>query len=537
MLTKKHVMNTQKGQALLCLSILVLALTATAQNALNVELFAQYNRGDGRASGSWSYVAPDGSEYAVLGAQTGTAIVQIDDPNDIREVGFVPGYSSNWREVTVVGDYAYVVTEGSGAPHYGMQVISLTQLPDTAFLLTDYSDTFGRGHIIQKDIFSEEPFVYVCGTQTTSGVHIIDVTDPANPVQAGLYQPGYYIHDCHVRDTLLFAAAFYNGTIDIVSIADKSNPRLIASIDDPGGNTHSFSTTDQLDYLFVADEQDGLPGRIFNIEALDNPREVATWTANATSLVHNPYIRGDFAFISHNTEGLRVLDIADPAVPVEVGYYDTYSGPSGGFHGLWSAFPYFPSGKIIGGNREDGLYVWTFNNTRAGRFYGQVVDSLSGAPIFNAAVQVDETQEFFTSDMQGEFKGGYLPGTYNLQVFANGYPVKTVSIILTEGSQEQLVIELAPEVNSTEDFGQEAPSIELAPNPVGEHTTVRLKNKLQAHLAVLLNAGGQEVERYTVQGLSAFDIERRSKAAGLYWLVVYGEDGKVIGSEQVVIGK
>ncbi|MCB9351511.1 MAG: hypothetical protein H6573_29030 [Lewinellaceae bacterium] len=150
---------------------------------------------------------------------------------------------------------------------------------------------------------------------------------------------------------------------------------------------------------------------------------------------------------------------------------------------------------------------------------------------------MDETQEFFTSDMQGEFKGGYLPGTYNLQVFANGYPVKTVSITLAEGSQEQLVIELAPEVNSTEDFDQEAPSIELAPNPFGEHTTVRLKNKLQAHLAVLLNAGGQEVERYTVQGLSAFDIERRSKAAGLYWLVVYGEDGKVIGSEQVVIGK
>ena len=306
----------------------------SAQNTLNIDLFGQYNRGDGRASGSWFYVAPDGTEYAVLGAQTGTSIIKIDDPNDIREVGFVPGYPSNWREVTVVGDHAYVVTEGSGAPHYGMQVIGLSQLPDTAFLTANYSETFGRGHIIQKDIFSEAPFVYVCGTQTTSGVHILDVSDPANPIQAGLYQPGYYIHDCHVRDTLLFAAAFYNGTIDIVSIADKSNPRLIASIDDPGGNTHSFSTTEQMDYLFVADELDGLPGRIFNIEELDNPRQVSIWTANSASLVHNPYILGDYAFISHNTEGLRVVDIADPAVPVEVGFYDTYSGPSGGFQGL-----------------------------------------------------------------------------------------------------------------------------------------------------------------------------------------------------------
>ncbi|MCB0581285.1 MAG: choice-of-anchor B family protein [Phaeodactylibacter sp.] len=528
-------MNTQRSLTLLfCLA---LALSLPAQESLNVELFAQYNRGDGRASGSWSYVAPDGSEYAVLGAQTGTAIVKIDDPEDIREAGFVPGYSSNWREVIVVGGHAYVVTEGSGFPHYGMQVIDLTQLPDTAFLLAEFSETFGRGHIIQKDIFSEAPYVYVCGTQTTQGVHIIDVSDPAQPEEVGVYQPGYYIHDCHVRDTLLFAAAFYEGVIDIVSIADKANPRLIASIEDPGGNTHSFSTTEEVDYLFVADEQDGLPGRIFNIEELDNPREVATWTANSASLVHNPYIRGDFAFISHNTEGLRVLDIADPAVPVETGFYDTYTGPSGGFQGLWSACPYLPSGKIIGGNRADGLYVWTFNNTRAGRFYGQVVDSLSRAPIFNAIIQVEEAQDLFTSDIQGEFKRGYLPGTYTLRVIASGYPSKTVSITLAEGSREQVLVELAPEVNSAGGPAREEARIEVSPNPVGEQAAVQLVNMPGAEWAVLLNAGGQEVERFNINGMPNFTVERQGKTAGAYWLVVYGKGGMIIGNEMVVIGR
>lgn len=514
---------------------ITLAFSTQAQDALNLSLFAQYNRGDGRASGCWHYAAPDGIEYAVLGAQTGTAIIRVDDPDNIEEVGFVPGYSSNWREVTVVGSQAYVVTEGSGTPHYGMQVIELGQLPDTAFLLSTYSQTFGRGHIIQKDIFSEAPYVYVCGTQSTQGVHIIDVSDPASPVEAGLYRPGYYIHDCHVRGNLLFAAAFYNGTIDIVDISDKSSPVLIATIDDPGGNTHSFSTTEDLSYLFVADEQDGLPGRLFDIRDLGNPWQVSTWTGNPASLVHNPYILGGYAFISHNTEGLRVLDIADPAVPVEVGYYDTYSGASGGFHGLWSASPYLPSGKIIGGNREDGLYVWTFNNARAGRFYGQVVDSLSGAPVFNALIQVEETQGLFTSGIAGDFAGGYLPGTYTLRVFAQGYPPKSVTVELAEGSEEQLLIELAPEVNSTGGPGQEAPRIELAPNPVGGQAIVRLKNMPQAQLAILLNSGGQEVERYPVSGLSAFALERGIKPAGLYWLVVYGEEGKIIGRESALL--
>lgn len=514
-----------------------LPFAASAQDALNVELFAQFNRGDGRASGSWYYAAPDGTEYAVLGAQTGTSIIKIDDPDDIREVGFVPGYSSNWREVTVVGGHAYVVTEGSGSPHYGMQVIALAQLPDTAFLLAEYSETFGRGHIIQKDIFSEAPFVYVCGTQTTQGVHILDVSDPSHPAEAGLYQPGYYIHDCHVRDTLLFAAAFYEGIIDIVSIADKSNPRLIASIDDPGGNTHSFSTTEALDYLFVADEQDGLPGRIFDIRDLDNPREAATWTGNAASLVHNPYILGGYAFISHNTEGLRIVDIADPAVPVEVGFYDTYSGPSGGFRGLWSACPYLPSGRIIGGNREDGLYVWSFNNARAGRFYGQVVDSLSGEPIFNAAIQVEETQGLYTSDIAGNFSGGYLPGSYTLQVFAQGYHPRTLAVGLEAGSREQLRIELAPEMTAAEDIHPENAHIVLAPNPMMEFTTVSLKNLPGASLAILLDAKGREAGRYDIRDRSAFTIERAGRAAGAYWLVLYREDGAIAGRRQLAIGR
>ena len=116
------------------------------------------------------------------------------------------------------------------------------------------------------------------------------------------------------------------------------------------------------------------------------PVEVATYTANEASLVHNPYVRGDFCFLSHNTEGLRVLDITDPEVPVEVAYYDTYDGPSGGFKGLWSACPYFPSGKIIGGDRTEGLFVWTFNETYGARIYGTVVDSVSQEPIFASNV-------------------------------------------------------------------------------------------------------------------------------------------------------
>ncbi|MCI4647559.1 MAG: hypothetical protein MRY85_05065, partial [Phaeodactylibacter sp.] len=219
-----------------------------AQDALNVSLCGQYNPGDGRASGSWSYVGADGTEYALLGAQTGTAVVEIGTNGDLTERAFIPGPPSNWREITVVGDHAYVVTEGGANPHPGMQVIDLSGLPQDATLATTYNAQFNRGHIIQKDIFEEQPYVFVCGTTTTSGVHFIDVSDPANPQQVGLYQPGYYIHDCHVRGDILFAAAFYEGTMDILDISDPAAPVLLYRMSYPGGNTHSMTTTLDMNY-------------------------------------------------------------------------------------------------------------------------------------------------------------------------------------------------------------------------------------------------------------------------------------------------
>jgi hypothetical protein len=173
----------------------------------------------------------------------------------------------------------------------------------------------------------------------------IDVSNPESPQEVGVYQPGYYIHDCHIRGDILYACAFFNQTVDIVDISDKSAPQLITTLPDPGVSTHSCSTSPDQNFLFLADESDGFPGRIFDISDLENITEVATYTANDSSLVHNPYIRGDLVFISHNTEGLRVVDFADPNIPVEVGYYDTFDGVERGLQRLVVSLSLFPLGS------------------------------------------------------------------------------------------------------------------------------------------------------------------------------------------------
>jgi choice-of-anchor B domain-containing protein len=505
-----------------------------AQTALNMELFSQFNRGDTRYSGSWAYIDSQGNEYALLGARTGTAAYSIDDAM-MTELGFISGPISNWREITVIGDKAYVTTEGS-SDSTGMQVVDLQYLPDSLQLLTTYDLTFTKGHILQKDIYSDDPYVYVNGTQETDGIHILDVSDPSNPVEVGLYAPGYYIHDCFVKGNLLFAAAFYEARMDILDISDKTNPLLIGQIDHFDGNTHSSWVTEDDHYLMVSSELDGKPARIYNIEDLNNITEVSSYTANPLSLVHNPYIRGSFAFISHNTEGIRVVDLYDPEVPVEVGYYDTWDGASGGFHGLWSACPFFPSGKIIGGNREDGLYVWTFNNAKAGRIYATILDSLNQEPLTNLELTILETNDTLLTDFNGQIKWGALPGTYTLVIEKEGYFSKSLAFDFA-GCDELLVNVLLQEdiVESTADIYKNLPELKLSPNPSDGLVSLDVSDWEQGSSLQVFDAIGQDVFTQQVEGRSILNFDLGFLQGGTYYVLLMDSAGQPIARSRVVL--
>lgn len=511
----------------LCLSIF-----AFSQDALNIELLETFHRGDARYSGSWSYVAADGTEYALVGARTGTAVYSLDDPA-AGELGFVSGPSSNWREITVVADHAYVTTEGS--PGAGMQVIDLRDLPNGISLVTNYTTTFTTGHIIQRDIYSDAPYVYVPGASGTGAVHILDVSNPAEPVEVGRYDPEYYIHDAHIKGDRMYACAGLTGFLDIVDISDKTNPVLLAQISDQTGYVHSAWTTEDDKYLIVAYETDGVPAIIWDIQDLDNIEAVETYSANLASLVHNPYVRGDFSFFSHNTEGLRVMDVADPTLPVEVGYYDTYDGPSGGFFGLWSACPYFPSGKIVGGNRTDGLYVWSFNDTRAARIYGTVVDSLSGVSLADVQVVIEESSTNLTTDAEGAFKKGDLAGTYTLHFSLENYLDKTVVVELAEGENLDLRVELSSNISSIFNPGANAPEILAYPNPAKEMIFLDLKNVKQASQVTFVNVDGQLIKSVAVLANDILKIPSQDLERGVYFFYIKNKIGEVIGKGKVLV--
>ncbi len=486
----------------------------------NVALWGQATPAPYRYSGSWSYVAPGGAEYGLVGGYGGTHIIALGDSTNVRQAAFVPGPQSNWREITVIGNHAYVVTEGGNV---GIQVIDLSPLPDSVRMVTSFNSRFATGHMIMRDVDVDSPYVYVSGASGTGGVHIINVSNPAQPVQIGLYDPVYYIHDVHVRGNRMYAAALGRG-LDIVDITDKTAPVRLYQIQYLSAFTHSAWTTDDHRYLFVTDERDGLPARMWNIENLSNVHQVAQYSANLQSLVHNIYIRGRFAFVAHNTEGLRVVDVADPTLPVEVGYYDTYSGPSGGFNGLWSACPYLPSGRILGGDRLGGLYIWRFNNTKASRLYGTIRSAATSAPVDTAVITILETGKTARSLADGSYKIGELPDTaYTLRFSANGYLTRIVENVRMNRDTVNLDLSLQPVSTGTG-----IPEVPLRfdieqnfPNPFNPQTTLRYSIAGESHVTIeVLDITGRIVELLVDETQEAGDHsvrwDAKSRSSGVY---------------------
>ena len=268
----------------------------------------------------WGYVDGDGIEYALLGCGIGTSIVRIDNPSVPQEVAFIPGPSSSWRDIKTHSTYAYIVTEGTGTGR-GLQIVDLSQLPDTAVLVNTLETWFTRAH----NIFIDNGYAYVIGTNNGGGMHILDLSNPTNPTQADYYTGSAYIHDVYVWDDTVVACA--EDTYDLVDVSNKSMPQLISSsIALPGIYAHSGWMTEDKRYFIACEEFNVRDITVWDlVDRTTWNLEVSSWQLpGTTSIVHNLFVKGNFAHISYYTSGYVVLDISDPTNPQVAGQYDTY---------------------------------------------------------------------------------------------------------------------------------------------------------------------------------------------------------------------
>ncbi|TXD51806.1 MULTISPECIES: choice-of-anchor B family protein [unclassified Polaribacter] len=330
---------------------------------------------------SWGWTdTTTNKEYALIGLNSGLSMVDISDPTKPVVLGFIPTetVNSDWRDVKVYNNHAYVVSE---AANHGMQIFDLTKLREVVnppqIFSSDFTfNFFGSAHNIV--INEQNGYAYPVGTSRNGtykgGPLFINIQDPIKPRNEGGFTN--YAHDAQVvtyagPDTEHAGKEILIGSneteVVIVDISDKSNPIQLSAISYSNVEyTHQGWFTEDFNYFILGDELDELRlgGRtrsiIFDFIDLDNPKLHFQYFGTTEAIDHNGYVKDNIYYQANYTAGVRMIDVSDIANKnmTEVGFFDTHPEKNtASFNGAWNVYPYFESGVIVISDIEKGLFL------------------------------------------------------------------------------------------------------------------------------------------------------------------------------------
>jgi len=187
--------------------------------------------------------------------------------------------------------------------------------------------------------------------------------------------------------------------------------------------------------LGVTDEATGAPVVFYDVTNPAAPILLSKFFGpirqHQNSTAHNVRIKEDLAVVSWYAEGVRFVDISDPTLPVEVGYYDTFPGSPGsaiGFDGAWDVYPFFASGTVMASDITGGLFLLSFSG-QYGVLTGTVRDAETLAPIAGASIKETANGSAVVSDADGRYGIDADPGAVELLVSASGYQTTQVQAV------------------------------------------------------------------------------------------------------------
>ena len=334
------------------------------------------------ANDCWGYTAPSGREYAILGLSNGTGFVEVTDPGNPVVIDFESGPSSLWRGVKTYSTYAYAVSEAGG----GIQVFNLASI-DTGVVTLQTTVTTGgcttASHTLAVNTASG--YLYRAGggggpcSGGPQGLVIYSLANPALPTVVATWNTRY-VHECQVTTWTLpgpylgkeLAFCYSNdgsgGGNPRLTILDVTNKASIVQVSSTSYTGSAYShqgwVTSTGGHLYLNDELDdgsfgGARTRVFSLANLAAPTYLGFYSSGAPSIDHNLYVKGNRVYESNYRSGLRIFDNTTPTAPVQVGYFDTWpSDDAQLFNSLWSNYPYFASGTVLGSDVEKGLFVW-----------------------------------------------------------------------------------------------------------------------------------------------------------------------------------
>jgi len=162
---------------------------------------------------------------------------------------------------------------------------------------------------------------------------IIDVSDPADPIEVARILDGYSISDIDVAGNYAYIAlAYYGGTnyggLMILDISNPSNPTIIAHVCPPRYGKYVCVAGD-VAYLVYPLQPQGSAMCILDVTDPAHPEILGQCLLPANA--GEPTALDSLLYIPMQNGGLWIYDISDPLIPVQIG---SISFPEGYCYGV-----------------------------------------------------------------------------------------------------------------------------------------------------------------------------------------------------------
>jgi hypothetical protein len=351
-----------------------LGLAAPVSAQLNTRLVSNLPLGAGNgevwAAGNYAYVAR---------GHSGLAIIDISNPAaPVARGTILPFAHACISDVQVIGNLAYLsneITNGSPTPHVGMFIFDVSN-PLAPVELSRLEWGAGAGYHLGCDAHSVTVDEPVPGTRIaylssgiTGDLALFDVSNPAVPVYLSqILSPvwAYYsqAHDCVVRNGRVYTS-WLGGGFTVHDVNNPTAPVLLAHQPNANVNTvftyHLALSTDGLSLLTTENTTGTDSVRVWNISNLGAITLAGSYVSPGGATPHQVSVLGKYAYVAYLTDGLRILDLSNPAAPLSVGQYDPEAGSGGAFVGGYSVFP--TANHIYLSHTSGGLYTIDFIDT------------------------------------------------------------------------------------------------------------------------------------------------------------------------------
>jgi hypothetical protein len=296
--------------------------------------------------------------YAYVAGPTGFHIIDVSDPARPQAVAFL---DEPWNDVRVVHGNGKTVAIGAS-------------FREDATIFVDVTDPERPQVAAKIDSFSHS--LQVAGTRLyladyTTEVPIYDVADPLSPVflgAAAVPDAEFGIHDLTVDGDRLFVNQTVDGFIAIDTASNVGGAaKMLARIPTSYSHASAVGTTTGGRRLALHGDE-GLTGTADGaafLRVLDGDpasatflQELGRYATRPEVGIHNIEMRGDRAYIAYYQDGVRVVDVSDPAQPREVAHYNTWDETADGSNAFSGAIGIrVVDGLIYVADSERGLVI------------------------------------------------------------------------------------------------------------------------------------------------------------------------------------